>query len=368
MNVTQKPPMSIGAWLYPDKNYDATSEITDGRHIDILKSEYYHLNDDGTLQQLTTGYNAYSAANVALIKQHSTQQFVTISGSTAGMNALATNRNLTSAFLSTMYSFLQSSGFTGIELDFEGFGDWTPQQYANYKSLVAVIGNAMHAIKCKLIIDGPAISDNAYQGYYLWKWEDFDVKANPALANAIDGLVVMAYDEQDDQGAGTPVSSLSWLNNICQWMLNKITDHSKIVVGIPSYGYTAKTGAYAVTQINYQQATQLPGFNTAKRDASSGEMMWTQGSGANSISNNYSDSTTIQGKLNVVQNSGINAVSVWALPGNLWFPQQTPQPTPTPPPVPTPQPATITLTSDQIKAIAGALSSDQITTIKNIAG
>ncbi len=142
---------------------------------------------------------------MALIKQYSTQQFVTISGNTAGMNALATNRNLTSAFLSEMYSFLQSSGFTGIELDFEGFGQWTPQQYANYQSLVKAVGNAMHAIKCKLMIDGPAISDDKYQSYYPnWRWEDFNNMPQ------VDFLTVMAYDEQADGGNGTPVASLSW--------------------------------------------------------------------------------------------------------------------------------------------------------------
>jgi Predicted glycosyl hydrolase len=348
--------------MFPsDKSCDASAEIADGRRIDVLKPQYYNLNDNGTLTKLTTGCNAYSDANVALVKQYSSQQFVTVSGNTAGMNALATNRNLTSAFLSEMYSFLQTSGFTGVELDFEGFGQWTAPQYANYKALIGVIGNALHARKAKLMIDGPAISDSTYQSYFLWKWEDF----NNMLQ--VDFLTVMAYDEQADGGNGTPVASLSWLGNICQWMLSKIADHSRIIVGINSYGYHGKTGAYAAIKDTYQQSMLLPGFNTAKRDASSGEMTWT----ANGISYDYSDSTSLNLKLQTVLNSGISSVSVWHLGGNQWFtqiPQPTPTPTPTPSPAPTPPPASLTLTQDQIKAIVGTLSSDQIATLKSIVG
>lgn len=345
----QKSSMTFQGWLYPDKTVDASPEITTNR-VDVLKPQYYTLNDDGTLTQITTGYNAYSAANVALVKQYSSQQFVTISGGTVGMDTLANNRDLKSAFLSTMIAFLQSSGFTGIELDFEGFGDWTPQQYADYKALVTVIGNAMHATKHKLMVDGPAISDNVYQGYYQFKYEDMN-------ALPIDTIVTMAYDEQDDNGAGTPVSSLAWISNICQWMLSKITDHSKIVVGLPSYGYHGATGAYSVTKDTYEQSTQLPGFDTATRDASSGEMMWAEGT----TSYDYSDSTTLQGKLAAVQSAEINAVSVWALPGNQWFPTQPSQPAPSP--QPTPIPTTVTLTQDQIKAITNVFTPDQITAI-----
>lgn len=351
MNTLPTP--KIQAWTFPsDKTCDATNDITDPtRHYDALKPQYYALQDDGTLQQLTTGCNAYSAANVTLVKQHSTQQYVTISGNLPEMTVLTSNKALTSTFVSTMLSFLQSSGFTGVEIDFEDFAQWAPQQYSAYKAFLVTLGNALHAQGYKLMIDGPAISDPTYQNYYPWKWEDFD------KIPQVDYLVVMAYDEQNDQGAGTPVSSLSWISSICQWMLSKISDHNRIVVGVNSYGYMGRQGAYTVTKQTYQQSTQLPGFSTATRDASSGEMTWTSGN----VFYDYSDSTTLQGKLNAVLQSGIQTVSVWHLGGNQWFPQQAPQPTPTP----TPQPSALTFTADQVKAIYSTLTPDQIKAIKN---
>ena len=348
---TQSP--KIQAWIFPsDKTCDATSDITDPtRHYDALKPQYYALQDDGTLQQLTSGCNAYSAANIALVKQHSTQQYVTISGNLPGISVLTSSKALTGTFVNTMLSFLQSSGFTGVEIDFEDFAQWSPQQYSAYKAFLVILGNALHSQGYKLMIDGPAISDATYQSYYpQWKWEDFN------NIPQVDFLTVMAYDQQNDNGAGTPVAPLSWISNICQWMLSKISDRSRIIVGVNSYGYHAKVGSYTVTKDIYQQSTQLPGFGTATRDASSGEMMWTNAG----IFYDYSDSTTLQGKLNVVLQSGIQTVSVWHLGGNQWFPQQIPQPTP--------QPSPLALTADQIKAIYSVLTPDQIKSIKGAIG
>lgn len=347
--------MQIQAWTFPDAKIDASADITANK-VDVLKPQYYTLNDDGSLRQLTIGFNAYTPANIALVKQNSKQQYVMVSGSTTGMGMLTASRALMNTFTSAMLTFLQSSGFTGVELDFEGFGDWSPSQYSAYKTFVALFGNTLHAKGYKLAIDGPAISDNIYQGYYPWKWEDFN-----ASLSVVDYLVVMAYDYQADQGAGNPVAPLAWISNICQWMLAKITDHSRIVVGINSYGYAAKTGSYdGIVENTYQQSKLLQGISTAVRDPSSGEMMWA----LNGISFDYSDAVTLQGKLNAVQATGITAMSVWHLGGgNPWFPLQSVQPAPSPQPAANP---TLTLTQDQIKAIANVLSPDQVTAIKAI--
>jgi len=305
------------------------------------------------LTQLTSGFNAYSAANVALVKAHSSQQYVTVSGDITGLSALTANVELEDTFVGTMLAFLHTSGFSGIEIDFEGFGSWKPQQYGTYKAFLVTLGNALHARGYKLMVDGPAISDATYQSYYLWKWEDFD------KIPQVDYLVSMAYDYQADQGAGNPVAPLAWITAICQWMTSRITDHGRIIIGLNSYGYHSQTGSYSVTQNTYEQSRSLPGFSSARRDTMSGEMMWA----LNGTSYDYSDSTTLDLKLQAVQSAGITAVSVWALPGNQWFTSQPVQPSqPSPSPLPTP---TLTFTQDQIKAILYALTPDQIATIKN---
>jgi spore germination protein YaaH len=314
------------AWIYPDLPCDAQTEYTT-KDITILKPQYYTLQDAGTLVQDTVssaGCLGYSPENVASIKAASEKQFVTISGQTNGMVALTTSPTLTQTFITTMLTFLQSSGFTGVELDFEGFSKWNEQQYGGYLTFLTQLGNALHAQGFQLMIDGPVIFNAKYQGYYPFKYEDLEKL--PA-----DFLVAMCYDLQSDNGAGTPIAPLSTLTACCQWMKSKITDTSRIVIGIPSYAYQGATGTYHVKKFPSGQASNLPGFETATRDPASGEMMWSQ----NGISYSYADSTTMDMRLQTVLAQGISHISVWSLGENPWFSSVHPQPVP-----PTPQPPT----------------------------
>lgn len=309
--MQQPPPLTFGAWIYPGPPAcSASAEIADGRIIDVLKPQYYTLRDDGTLvQQTDRECNGYSPANVALVKAHSQQQFVTISGSILGIATLALDAHLLSACSKTLLSFLQMSGFTGVEFDVEDFASWTPEQYSAYKHVMMTLGTTLHSASFQLMLDGPAISTVIEQGYYPWKYEDFDHLP-------VDYVVVMAYDLQYDNGSGTPVQPLLWLQDICAWMKSKITDPQRIVIGLPSYGYHGVKGGYAIVRDTYEESSHYPGFATATRDGSSGEMMWTVGN----MFYDYSDSTTLNGRVAVVSNAGLSHVSVWHLGGgNQWF-------------------------------------------------
>lgn len=336
------PQMSIGAWIYPGPPAcTAMQEIADGRTINVLKPEYFRLNDDGTLAQITDDLcNGYSPVNAALIKKYSQQQFTTISGSIAGIQALSEDSALLSTFRNTLVSFLQTTGFTGVEIDVEDFASWSPGQYSMYKQIVNYLGHDLHAIGCQLILDGPAISNATEQAYYPWRYEDFN-------NIAVDSLVVMAYDAMYDLGVGKPVAPLSWIKAICQWMLTKVNDHNRVTIGINAYGYMGVNGspdARTIKKITYQQATRLPGFATATRNKLSGEMTWIAGN----MFYDYADSETINEKIAVVQQAGLQSISIWHIGGNSWFTAPTIQPMQAQPPMPTPPvttPPTSTLPS-----------------------
>jgi len=325
------PVPHIQAWIYPGPpSCSASTELADGRTIDTLKPGYYNLSDTGALTQITSGCNSYSAANAALIKAHSKQQFVTISGSIAGITALNTSKALMTTSTSILVAFLTTTGFTGVEWDIEGFSDWTPAQYGDYKAVMAAMGQVLHTHGFQLMIDGPAIINPTYQGYYLnFRYEDFEKLP-------IDKIVIMCYDFQNDNGNGTPVATLSDLTGCCQWMKPRISDPGRVVIGVNSYGYHGETSgpaAYTSTADTYQQSMKYPGFSTARRDASSGEMLWSSGDKSYS----YSDSTTLNLKVQTVLSAGYSQMSIWHLGGGNAYPTQSAQ---SPALSPTPEVAT----------------------------
>jgi spore germination protein YaaH len=301
----------VMAWIYPGPpGCHAAQEYSDGRSIDTLKPQYFTLEDTGVLDLLTvanSGCNAYSPANVRQIKQYSTHQYVTISGNATSMNALISDQTLETQATQRLLTFLKTVQFTGVELDFERWAQWTPEQYSGYKQFLTQLGDTLHHNGFKLMVDGPGDIASASPSL-AWNYADFNTLP-------VDYVVVLAYDWQYDYGAGTPVAPFSREVEVTKEVEGEITDINKIVIGVPSYGYHGATGSTTITEDTYVQSQKYPGFSTATRDSSSGEMMWTHAG----ISYDYADAETLAAKRMTIERLGIHSISVWSLGGNPWF-------------------------------------------------
>lgn len=301
------------AWVYPGPlACGAQREYSDGRTIDVLKPEYFTIAEDGTLRMLLAtdvGCNGYSKENAASILRYSEEQYVTVSAGYIGaIRALIGNAEKTEQAIATLVQFVVDEGFTGVEIDFEDFGAWTKEDYADYLAFLTMLGEALHSNDKKLMVDVPPISSVLEQSYYVLRYEDFDPLP-------VDYVVLMAYDYQYDHGVGEPVTPLPWLTNILMWAKSRISDHSRIVVGLPSYGYSGPIGSYAIRRASQESFAHVPGFATAPRDPGSGERIFEH---AEYIFV-YQDEESLRIKRDLVHAHGIGNISVWALGDNVWF-------------------------------------------------
>lgn len=321
--VTRKrSPMHVQAWLYPGSPAEnANEEYSDGRKIDVLKPEYQRLGTDGVLVQLNDpadGENAYSSGNATDVLANCTEAFFTVSGHTTGLVAMIGNASNAidstkrANFISTLVSFVQTIGFHGVDIDIEGYGAWDATTTSRFVDLMDDLGIALHAVNKKLSVCLPAISDITYQGFFELTYESFN-------GLAIDQFTVMAYDYMFDYGAQNPIQPISWLEDICDWALDKFdaSEHHKIVIGIPSYGFygTNAPDSYDIEIQTKDQIDARTGYSGATRDSSSFEMTWVNGG----FVNWYVDAYALMLKAQVVAGKGINRVSVWHLGGNDWF-------------------------------------------------
>ncbi|WP_419420351.1 glycosyl hydrolase family 18 protein [Legionella sp. D16C41] len=301
----------IQAWLYPgNPACNAKNEYTDGRTIQVLKPEYFNVDDAGSIYQLNVddvGCNAYSVKNVKSIKANSKQQFVVVSADASAMEALTADKIKRKKAIITLVDFVKKVGFTGVELDFEGFGSWTNTSYTNYKLFVSELGSALQAIHAQLMIDGPPIANSVEQGYYKWVYEDFN-------ALPVNYIVIMAYDYQYDHGVGNPIAPNKWVSDIINYVKARV-DKDKIVIGMPSYGYHGKTGSYKIKLDTYAQSQNYPGFTTAIQDPSSYEFFWRH----DNVTYYMQTSDSLNKKRALIEAAGIKHISVWHLGGNRWF-------------------------------------------------
>jgi spore germination protein YaaH len=300
------------AWLYPGVvGARAADEYRDGRAIHALKPCYFRVEPDGSLvrfNQTSPGDNGFSAENVADIKRHSTEQFALVGSHLDAMQALLSSPKRMDDAIATLTEFSVATGFTGIELDWEGYDGWTDALYAGYLAFVGRFATTLHDAGKQLIVIGPPISNAGEQARYRWRYEDL-------AASAADRLLVMAYDYQFSAGAGTPVAPMAWIEGICDWMIAAVGDPDRIIVGLNSYGYVGLPGTMDPELLTHEQLATKPGFATAVRDIESQELFWTC-DGAVAC---YSDTATLDAKRRTVESKGIRRLSVWHLGGNDWF-------------------------------------------------
>jgi spore germination protein YaaH len=312
-SVDAAVPMRIEAWIYPGPPAcNAAAEYSDGRHIDVLKPQYYSVAAGGTLTQQTVaadGCNGFSTANAADVKAHSTKQLVTVSGGGAPLDALATSASNRAAAVSVLTTFVAQVGFSGVDIDFEGMS--SAATYAGYLSFLSELGTALHQQNLTLEICAPPIANATDQGEIPFRYEDI-------APLPVDAVEVMAYDYMigdSPNGAGDPIAPNAWVSDVVAWTFAKMGDPSRVVVGVPSYGYHGVTGAFTVTDTTYAETSALAGFATATPLVGSFEMSWAS-SGTSYV---YVSASGLDQERALIASKGAVAVSVWFLGGNPWF-------------------------------------------------
>ena len=227
----------------------------------------------------------------------------------AGRYLLLQEDGRTGRHVAELVLFVVEHGLTGIEIDFEDFGNWDQKIYGRYKAFIARLGSELHRYNKKLMVDGPATGNAEEEAWYSWRYSDFTTLP-------VDQVVVMAYDYHFDKGAGHPVAPLAWIRDVVQWVVARYPDKNRLTFSIPSYGYRGAVGTQRFKLLTHQELESEPGFEHATRDSSSGEMTWER----NGTIYFYQDSQSMALKRAVIESLGIYSISVWHLGGNPWFP------------------------------------------------
>ena len=114
--------------------------------------------------------------------------------------------------------FLSSGRYRGLLIDFETF---PPGGQAGYLALLQELGSDLHARGMKLYVAVPP--HNSEYNY-------------PPIAAAVDGVVLMNYDEHYPGAASGPVASQDWFDQNLKYA-TRVIPKQKIICAIANYGY-----------------------------------------------------------------------------------------------------------------------------------
>lgn len=240
------PPTSLYAF-YVD--WDSSSYLSLSQHIDEISTlvpEWYHLAPGGALSEDSPDAEAKA---LALIKQKRPDLRITplvndLDKSTGEWDAAAVAKmihdpQLREKIADEIVSAVHTAGYQGVNIDFEGL----PAESRD--DLVAFMGT-LHDLARKQGLEVTqciAVGDPA-----------FDL---PALANNVDYLVAMMYDQHTTSGDAGPIAAQDWYEGGVTGLLKQVPA-SKVIVAFGDYSYewraaTKKTRATTKT-LSYAQA------------------------------------------------------------------------------------------------------------------
>ena len=300
---------SVQAWLYPGApSCNAMKEIADGRKIDVLKPEYFAIDEVGDTTLLTEdsyGCNGFSEENVNALQKYSNHQIVVVSANSINMRVLFADSKKTNEAITQFVDFVVKYRFSGVEVDFEDFISWTEKDYTNYKNFIVSLAEVLHSKQKIIVVDGPVIA-LATQKDYKWNYFDFDKLP-------VDYVVLMAYDSQYDNGKGSFIAPNQWVKDTVTYALGQI-DEKKLIVGIPSYGYHSNSKNQIILDTQ-EQSLKYDGSSGAKLSDVSYEYYWWNG-------NDFYVMQKKEGlakKVGFIKSLGVQNISIWHLGDNPWF-------------------------------------------------
>ncbi len=244
--TTELPPLPdipINAWV-PGWQLDTAAPSLDSnsRMLTSVSPFWYEVDDadPNTIQISARTPTAKADALVALAKRRGLKVIPSIvdntaAGTLAKLFADATTRT---AHVDSIVAFVNDHGFDGIDVDYESFAfkddkaTWLTTR-VDFAAFVKELAERLHGDGKLLTLALPPINDtgpDTSSGYRVYDYRE--------LGKYADQLRIMAYDYSVTVG---PISPYAWNEKIIAAAIQAVGDRSKIVLGVPLYGYNWRT-------------------------------------------------------------------------------------------------------------------------------
>jgi HAD superfamily hydrolase (TIGR01509 family) len=248
------------------------------------------------------------------------------------MARILADPELRARHVDAVVAFAAEGGFAGIDLDYEQFAfadgrDTWRETRPNWVAFVTELADRLHADGRTLTVSVPPVYDarrTARSGYWVYDYG--------AIAPMVDGIRVMAYDYSNASSDPGPIAPLDWIQRIVAGTTAAAGDPSKLVLGVPLYGYNWPVatsgdcpdgGAPGVRTVTAQSVDELAQRRNATpaHDPQTGESSFTYDlvidDGETSCTQtrqvNYVDAAGIEQRIQLALEAGYGGAALFAL-------------------------------------------------------
>ena len=142
------------------------------------------------------------------------------------------NEATRATIVKTIVDLVNTNGFDGIDLDYEGFAFVDPittwsKTAPRWVAFIKELSVALHANDKLLSVSTPYLYDptEKQKGYFVYAWAD--------IASSIDRLRIMTYDYSVAKPG--PIGPISWTERTLRYAIS-VMSSAKVYLGLPGYG------------------------------------------------------------------------------------------------------------------------------------
>ena len=302
---------------------DATSVASFLAHkdkIDIISPTWYQIDQNGFVsgEPQPVVLKAAKDAHLTLIPL-----FALFNHEKA--HALFNDPKAQDALIASLISECKENGYDGVNLDIEDVM-WTDRD--GLSALVKKISGALHQQHLQVQIDvcpgAPGHpGDSAFSTWMFQEWRGgYDLKA---LADSVDLICLMTYDQNTRWTTPGPVDGWIWTNQQLDYALKSVPK-SKLSLGIALYGYhwyTGEPGFDGKDRTPHPTADYISYANTIYlRDTYGGKTQWDDEEHTPWFFINrdqmrewffYTDKRAFMDRFDLAKKSGLQGVCAWVL-------------------------------------------------------
>lgn len=295
--------ITFSGWIpWWDQNSAITNTIKFGGDFQVIDLTWAYL--DGAEVKFKDLNNNKIIANK--LKDNGFEPYLTLSNVVGSdvYGDIPNNAEALDKVITDTYALIDKFGLAGLNLDLEYI---TVEEQKNYEELVKRFSLGAKSRGLGFSIAVPAISDSRHN----WQGaEGFDFEF---LCKYTDDLIVMVYDLSNPNTGPGAIASFQWSEEAIVYALKRC-DVSKIVLGLPLYGYVWDQQGSFVEAISPSDLETKYNNLSKTRDDKSGELVASN----NKFTIYFSDQESIEQKIGFAREYGINRFALWHL-GNLNF-------------------------------------------------
>jgi spore germination protein YaaH len=273
--------------------------------IDQLATHTYIIKTDGSMYIQN---NVFPTAQISYANSKGIETLAVIRNEFNGASAhdVLNNAEASANLINNIESALGTHGYKGVNIDFELL-------YAKDREVfTSFMRDLYNRLKPKCYIVSIALPAKTSEAESWVKAYDY-----AKLGSYSDLVILMTYDEHYPGGAPGPVASLNWTQRIVTYAASVIP-RQKLLLGLAAYGYdwTVKDGKTISTKsLGIQSSYNVASANGVQvlwdETAKSPYYNYTDAKGNHTVY--FENSTSIDYKLNIVNNSNLRGIAIWRL-------------------------------------------------------